>query len=338
MIQANVSLKPYNTFGVEAAARFFAEAHTVEQLQSILGWYRDQENLPLLILGGGSNILFTKDWDGLALKLNLKGKDIIEGAADSVLVSAGAGEDWHEFVAWTLDQGLNGFENLSLIPGNVGASPMQNIGAYGVEVKDVFDSLEAIHFKTGERKTFTARECEFGYRDSIFKQAEKGNWIIVSVTFALKTDQQVKIDYGAIESVLKGKNIKNPTPKQVSEAVIEIRQSKLPDPKRLGSAGSFFKNPVITKNQLTALQKQKPDLPFYQAGEAKFKVPAGYLIEQLGWKGKTFGHCGVHETQALVLVNYGGASGAEILDLARQIQASVKKAFAIDLELEVNLI
>jgi len=338
MIQDNVSLKPYNTFGVDVQTRFFSEAHTVADLASILEWYKAQSELPLLILGGGSNVLFTQDWPGLALKLSLSGKSVLEDTEDRCLIEAAAGEPWHEFVVWTLENGFNGLENLSLIPGNVGASPMQNIGAYGVEIKDVFESLTALNINTGETRVFNAEDCVFGYRDSIFKQAEKGRWIIVSVVFKLTRKASVSIAYGTIQKVLTAHKITNPTSKQVGQAVTAIRQSKLPDPKILGSAGSFFKNPVIAKKKLETLLAVYPAMPHYEVGEEHFKVPAGWLIEQAGWKGKTFGNYGVYKDQALVLVNYGGASGIEIWNLAQRIQASVMELFSIKLASEVNVI
>ena len=338
MIQENVSLKPYNTFGVEASARYFAEANTAEDLAGILDWYRLHSEFPLLILGGGSNLLFTKNWPGLALKLNLKGITLEKAVGDAVLVKAGAGENWHEFVLETLKNGWYGLENLSLIPGNVGASPLQNIGAYGVEIKDVLASLEALNIKTGAIKTFTAAECAFGYRDSVFKQAEKGKWIIVSVTYKLSTKANVKVEYGTIQTVLAAHGIKTPTPTQVSQAVTAIRQAKLPDPKALGSAGSFFKNPVVDSVVLENLKADFPEVPHYQVSANQYKIPAGWLIETAGWKGKTFGHYGVHKNQALVLVNYGGATGTEIWQLAQTIQQSVFDKFALTLTPEVNVI
>lgn len=338
MIQKNVALKPYNTFGVEASTQFFAEVNSVSELEKVLKWYRTQADCPLLILGGGSNLLFTKDWPGLTLKLNLQGKSVIKTDGEAVLVQAGAGEPWHDFVVWTLDQDCNGLENLSLIPGHVGASPMQNIGAYGIEIKDVFAELEAINIKTGERKIFDKNDCAFGYRESVFKHAEKGQWIILSVTFKLHTSKRVKVDYGTIKSVLEAHKITSPTPKQVSQAVTAIRESKLPDPKELGSAGSFFKNPVVSQGTLDKIKITNPDVPHYAVADGDFKLPAAYLIDQAGWKGKTFGNYGVHKDQALVIVNYGGANGTDIWQLALDIQASVKERFGVELTPEVNVI
>jgi UDP-N-acetylmuramate dehydrogenase len=338
MIQENVSLKPYNTFGVEAQTRYFAQANTLEDLTTILAWYRTQKQPPLLLLGGGSNLLFTQDWPGLVLKLDFKEKSVVREDDQSVLIKAEAGEDWHDFVLKTLELGYYGLENLSLIPGSVGASPLQNIGAYGVEIKDVFYALEALNLVTGEERTFTTEACEFGYRDSVFKKAEKGKWIIVSVTFKLSKIPQVKIEYGTIKTVLEAHKITAPTPLQVSQAVTAIRQAKLPDPKVLGSAGSFFKNPIISSKALARLQKEYPDIPNFLVTDSTSKVPAAWLIEKAGWKGKTFGNYGVHKEQALVLVNYGGASGADIWKLAQDIMESVSHKFSITLVPEVNVI
>ena len=338
MIEENVSLKAHNTFGVEAQARYFAEANTIEKLEAILSWYRGQPDLELLILGGGSNVLFTRDWPGLVLRLNLTGKKVVDDHSNPILVEAMAGENWHEFVMWTLDQGFNGLENMALIPGNVGASPMQNIGAYGVEVKDRFWCLEALNIETGALETFTAKACEFGYRESVFKKAEKGKWIIVSVTFALSRSNEVQTDYGTIQKTLAAHGITTPTPLQVAQAVTAIRSSKLPDPKVLGSAGSFFKNPVISMAALKALQTKLPEVPFYQVSAEAVKIPAGYLIDQAGWKGKRLGSYGVHEHQALVLVNYGGATGQEIWDLAQAIQSDILDRYDLELTPEVNVI
>ena len=338
MIQENVSLKPYNTFGIEVQTRYFAEASSEADLETILDWYRAQKNGPLLVLGGGSNVLFTKNWPGLVLKISLQGRSVHEQCAIGA-----AGESWHEFVLWTLDQGLYGLENLSLIAGQVGTAPMQNIGAYGVEIKDVFDSLKAININTGKVKTFTHQDCGFGYRDSVFKQAEKGQWIITEVKFKLSSTPQLKTDYGTIQTTLQAHGITKPTPQQLSQAVIAIRQSKLPDPSQIGNAGSFFKNPVIKGSVLEKIQAHYPDIPYYEVAtptgeDQNYKVPAGWLIEKTGWKGHNRQTHGVHDKQALVLVNYGGASGHEIWQLAQEIQQSVKKHFGITLTPEVNVI
>lgn len=341
MIQEHVSLKPYNTFGVEAEARYFTEAGSVEQLEEILAWYRQQTDCPLLVLGGGSNLLFTKDWPGLVLKVSLMGRSI-----SGTTATGAAGENWHDFVLWALDQNLYGLENLSLIPGQVGTAPMQNIGAYGVEIKDVFKSLEAINIESGEVRQFSVTGCQFGYRDSVFKQAEKGQWIITKVAFGLSDKPAVNISYGTIQTTLQAHGITKPTPQQVSQAVTAIRQSKLPDPVEVGNAGSFFKNPVVEASVLQAIQKNYPDVPHYAVSSdssltssvSGFKVPAGWLIEQAGWKGHRRETHGVHDKQALVLVNYGGATGSEIWQLALDVQASVEEKFGIKLMPEVNVI
>lgn len=291
----------------------------------------------LLILGGGSNLLFTKDFDGLVLKNNIKGIDIIEENENDILIQSGAGENWHEFVLYCVEKGYAGIENLSLIPGNVGASPMQNIGAYGVEIKDVFHSLEAIEIKTGEIKTFNTEECKFGYRESVFKNIFKNKYIITSVVFKLNKKPQFNVSYGAIESELKKMNVKELSLKAVSDAVINIRSSKLPDPKEIGNAGSFFKNPVISLEQFEKLKDRYPQMAYYKLPSGDIKIAAGWLIDHLGWKGKRIEDYGVHKNQALVLVNYGESEGKDIYDLSSLIMKSVLKNFQIKLEREVNI-
>ncbi|MCM5664377.1 UDP-N-acetylmuramate dehydrogenase [Galbibacter mesophilus] len=333
-IQQNVSLKPYNTFGIDVKAANFVSVVSVEELKNVLQLKKFPHKF---ILGGGSNMLLTKNVDGLVIHLNLTKKEIIEETNDHVLVKAQAGENWHEFVLWSLEQGFGGLENLSLIPGNVGTAPIQNIGAYGVELKDVFYSCEAIDIQTLETATFTKEDCKFGYRDSYFKR-NKGQYIITSVTFKLsKAPHTLNISYGAIEAELSKKEIENPGIKDVSNAVIAIRQSKLPDPKVLGNSGSFFKNPVIGVQEFEKLQEKHPTIPHYIVSNEEVKVPAGWLIEQCGFKGKRFGDAGVHKNQALVLVNYGNATGEEIWDLALRIQQKVKETFQIEIEPEVNV-
>ncbi len=329
----NISLKPYNTFGIECKARFFAIIESRSDLRKI---YAEPEflKLPKLILGGGSNILLCSDFEGLVIKIDLKGIEVL--ADGSVKVQAG--ENWHDFVLWSLKNGYNGLENLSLIPGNVGTAPMQNIGAYGVELKDVFFELEAFHIRSEEVHVFSNSQCEFGYRESVFKNRHKGKYIILSVRFNLFKNALVDIQYGAISTVLESKGIVSPTPKQVSDAVIEIRESKLPNPKEIGNSGSFFKNPVILKSDFIKLQEQYPTIPSYPINDMEVKVPAAWLIEKSGWKGEVFGNYGVHKNQALVLVNYGGANGDAIFQLAKKIQESVKLNFDIHLFMEVNII
>ncbi len=335
-IQHDISLKPYNTFGIDVKAKHFISVKSVEDLKSI---FSSEEFPQKFILGGGSNMLLTKDIDALVIHLNLKGKTVLEQTKSEVLVKCQAGENWHEFVLWTLEKDFGGLENLSLIPGNVGSSPIQNIGAYGVELKDTFHSCDALNLKTLEIETFTNTECHFGYRNSSFKQQLKGQYIILNVIFNLSTkNHNLNTNYGAITSELEIRNINNPTIQDVSKAVITIRESKLPNPKEIGNSGSFFKNPVISKKAFVNLQKNFPDAPHYIISETEIKIPAGWLIEQAGFKGKTFGNYGVHKKQALVLVNYGGASGKNILDLSKLIQKTIALIFEINIEAEVNII
>lgn len=291
------------------------------------------------ILSGGSNILLTKDIESLVLHIAIPDIFIEEENEEHVIVRAMAGENWHKLVLWTLEHDFGGLENLSLIPGCVGTSPIQNIGAYGVELIDVFVSCEAMDLETHELVEFTKVECEFGYRDSIFKNRAKGKYVITSVAFKLtKNNHQLFTQYGAIENELREMGVVQPTIQEVSKAVIKIRQSKLPDPKELGNSGSFFKNPVLSKKQFDGFRKKFPDAPFYELEDNNFKVPAGWLVEQSGFKGKRFGDAGVHEKQALVLVNYGNASGTEVVELSEKIKSSVREKFGIALETEVNII
>lgn len=329
-------LQPYNTFGLPAKAQYALECHSVEDLQKALR-YAHSLNLRILILGGGSNVLFIQDFQGLVIINRIHGIENIAENEEHVWVKAGAGEVWHNFVLYTLEQNLGGLENLSLIPGTVGAAPMQNIGAYGVEIKDHFYSLEALNRKTGEVETFSHKACQFGYRESYFKKEGKEQYVITAVTFKLDKVHSVKTSYGAIKETLAAQNIQTPTIQDISKAVISIRQSKLPDPKEIGNGGSFFKNPVIPDQQFKALQKEYPEMPFYPA-DGGTKVPAGWLIEQCGWKGKKRGNVGVHPKQALVLVNYGGGTGKEVKKLATDIQTSVAQQFGIRLEPEINFI
>jgi len=335
-IQENISLKPFTTFGIDKKAKFFARVSTLAELKSALIAAKEKE-FPVLILGGGSNILLTQDVEGLVIKLEIKGIQVVKEDEDHLWVEVGAGEVWHELVMHCIAQNWAGLENLSLIPGTVGASPMQNIGAYGVEIKNVFSSLQAMDRDTLEIHSFDGEACQFGYRESIFKQALKNKYVITSVTFLLAKKPEFRLEYGAIQEVLQGKGVQHPSLREVSEAVIEIRQSKLPDPKEIGNAGSFFKNPSIPSNQFEELRVLHPNLPGYPSSEG-VKVAAGWLIEQAGWKGKRIGQVGVHAKQALVLVNYGDGSGEEIKKLSEQIQASVMAKFGIQLQTEVNFI
>lgn len=337
-MQENFSLKSYNTFGVEAKSRFFTEVNTIDELKEALN-FAETQSLQLLFLGGGSNILLTKDFDGLAIQLNLRGISEEHINENEVWVTAKAGENWHEFVMFCLQKNYGGLENLSLIPGNVGTSPMQNIGAYGTEIKDIFISCKVLDLENLELKTFTLDQCRFGYRDSIFKQEGKGRYIILEVTFKLtQKDHLIKTEYGAIKSELENLGIENPTIQDVSRAVINIRQSKLPNPKEIGNAGSFFKNPTIPLAQFEALKQQFENIQGYPNGEM-VKVPAGWLIEQCGWKGKQIGNVASHKLQSLVIINAtGNATGKEIFDFSTEIINSVKEKFGIELEREVNII
>ncbi|MCB0517607.1 MAG: UDP-N-acetylmuramate dehydrogenase [Lewinellaceae bacterium] len=326
-------LKRLNTFGLNAFAERFCEVKSVEELAAAA--------LPppgsLHILGGGSNILLTADLPGLVIKNNIGGINIFEEDDDSAIVAAGGGVGWHELVLWSLHKNLGGLENLSLIPGSVGAAPIQNIGAYGVELKDVFHQLDAFELATGNMVSFDAQSCRFGYRDSVFKNECSGKYCITKVFLKLSKHHQLRLEYGDIRRTLEEMNIADPTIQDVSKAVIHIRQSKLPDPEAIGNAGSFFKNPEIMEGQLLDLQKKFPGMVHYPTPTGTWKIPAGWLIEQAGWKGKRFGDAGCHTRQALVLVNYGNARGAEILDLARRIQESVVAMFGIHLSPEVNI-
>lgn len=336
MIQTNVDISSFTTFGLPARVKQFATFSSVDELKQLL--QQKPENTPLMLLGGGSNVLFTQDFDGLLLKNEIMGFEIVEKSGDDVLVKAGAGENWHSFVIRTINLNLGGLENLSLIPGSVGASPMQNIGAYGREIKDVFHSLEAYHLPTGEIHTFNNQQCGFGYRESVFKRQFKNQYVIVSVTYQLTKKHQLNTSYGAINEQLQVMGIENPTIKDVSNAVIAIRSSKLPNPKEIGNAGSFFKNPVIEKKLYNQLVANYPDMPNYPVDELHVKVPAGWLIEKAGWKGKTFDNYGVHKNQALVLVNYGGATGKQVFELSEAIITDIQSKFNIELEREVNII
>jgi len=335
-ILENFSLKSHNTFGIDAKARFFVEINTVSELKAIL---QDKKYPNKLILGGGSNMLIIQDINALVIYINLKGIEVLSKSDDKVIIKVMAGENWHDMVLWTLNQNFGGLENMSLIPGNTGTAPIQNIGAYGVELKDSFVSCEAIQVETQTSRTFSKDDCNFGYRQSFFKNEGKNKFVITSVTFELSIkNHKLNTSYGAIEQELINANISTPTIKDVSNAVIAIRKSKLPDPNVLGNSGSFFKNPVISFNEFDAFIKKNPSAPYYKVSEEEYKIPAGWLIEQSGFKGKRYGDAGVHKNQALVLVNYGNATGKEILNLAEEIIKEVKSKFNISLTPEVNLI
>lgn len=336
-ITENQSLKNFNTFGIDAKAQYFGIAKKNKEILELLQFAKEK-NLNIFILNGGSNSLFISDFNGLVIKIETQGI-IVEDQPDCVLVSAKAGENWHNFVQYCIENNFGGLENLSLIPGNAGTSPMQNIGAYGVEIKDHFHSLKALNIQTLEIETFNNKDCKFGYRESYFKNEGKNKYIILEVCFLLtKKDPVLNTSYGSIAEELTKNGIKNPTIKDVSDAVINIRKSKLPDPKILGNAGSFFKNPTITAEQFNSLQIIFPEIHHYLLPDGKVKIPAGWLIEQCGWKGVKKGNVGVHEKQALILVNLGNASGKDIYNLSEEIIKSVKSKFEIELQREVNLI
>ncbi|MFK8266307.1 UDP-N-acetylmuramate dehydrogenase [Capnocytophaga cynodegmi] len=331
--QKKLSLKPYNTFNIDVQANDFIKIQTEEELINALQQFPNP-----FILGGGSNMLLTQNIEKPVFHIQLKGISIEKETEDFVWIKAQAGENWHKFVLHTLNQGFGGLENLSLIPGNVGTTPIQNIGAYGIEIKDVMENCEAIHVKTYKKKTFSNADCKFAYRESIFKNEEKDNYIITSVTFKLtKRNHVLHTEYGAIKDVLSQREIKNPTPKDISEAVIFIRESKLPDPKKIGNSGSFFKNPIVTKMKFKKLQEKYPKMPFYELNQEEVKIPAGWLIDTCKLKGYRKGDAGVHEKQALVLVNYGNATGSEIFEIAHFVKNKVKENFDIELEFEVNI-
>lgn len=333
--QENISLRPFNSFGIDATARYFARFRSVEDLVSL------QDNEPVkksLVLGGGSNLLFTRDFDGVVLKNEIRGIEKVKEDDEYVYIKCGAGENWHQFVLHCLDNNWAGLENLSLIPGCVGASPMQNIGAYGVEIKDVFHELTAFHIQEKGNYIFRLKDCGFGYRESVFKGKYRDQFVIMDVTFRLYKHPRFNTSYGAIEQELEKMGVKTLSIRAISQAVINIRSSKLPDPAAIGNAGSFFKNPSVLKEQFAALQKQFPQIVGYENADGTIKLAAGWLIEQCGWKGYREGDAGVHDRQALVLVNYGNAPGREIYQLSEQIAGSVMDKFGVKLEREVNII
>ena len=336
-ILENISLKPYNTFSINAKAKYFAAFNTTDELAELLNYKLKTINHKL-ILGGGSNILFTKDFDGLVLKNELHGIELIKEDQHQYYVKAAAGENWNNFVMHCIKHNYAGLENLSLIPGNTGASPMQNIGAYGVELKDVFESLEAMNRKDFSIHIFTANDCAFGYRESVFKTKYKNEFVILNVIFRLNKEPVFNTSYGAIEQELEKMQVKELSIQAISQAVVNIRTSKLPNPAEIGNAGSFFKNPIISKKHFNELRKSYPETPGYDVDDMHTKLAAAWLIEQCGWKGYHNNDAGVHAKQALVLVNYNNATGKEIYDLSEQIMRSVRKKFDIDLEREVNVV
>ena len=334
-LQADVSLKPYNSFGVDVRAQWFAEAHSDDDVHQALA-YAAQHQLPLLVIGGGSNLLLTADIQALVLRMGTRGIRLLSDDGVNVLIEAEAGEPWHPFVLSTLAQGWSGLENLSLIPGTVGAAPMQNIGAYGVEIKDVFAGLTALDRETGERREFSLQECQFGYRDSLFKHAA-GRWLILRVRFALSRVEHLHLGYGPVATRLTEQGVEQPTAMDVSRAICDIRSEKLPDPHVLGNAGSFFKNPLVSAALAAELKLLHPGLVSYPQTDGQVKLAAGWLIEAAGWKGFRDQDAGVHRLQSLVLVNYGAASGLQLLSLARRIQADILQRFSVELEMEPNL-
>jgi len=336
-MQQNVSLKEYNTFGIEVYAKDFATFSSLEVLQDLISQTTNNKQ-QILILGGGSNILFTGNYDGLVLKNEIKGLEVVKEDDENIYIKVGAGENWHRFVLYCVDKNYAGVENLSLIPGNVGASPMQNIGAYGVEIKEVFHELEALDLKDKSVAKFSLLDCEFGYRESVFKKKYKDQFAILNVTYRLSKDPRLNTSYHALQEEMEKMKVSDLSVKTISQAVINIRQSKLPDPANIGNAGSFFKNPEITKEQFKQLEQLYPQIPSYKISELTYKIPAAWLIEQCGWKGYRKGDAGCHEKQPLVLVNYSNASGKEIYELSEAIKISVKEKFNIELTREVNII
>ena len=337
-MKTNVNLRPYNSFGFDAIAKYFVEINTIDDLQTLIQSGVLQKH-KTLILSGGNNILFQKDvFDGLVVYINTKGIEILREDGNEVVVRAQAGEDWPEFVRFCVSKGWHGVENLAYIPGKIGAAPIQNIGAYGMELKDSFLQCEAMDLTAGDTKVFTKEECRFGYRESIFKHELKGRFVITSVDFLLKKNAPLNLEYGNIKAYLEQNGIENPSLQQLHDAICAIRDAKLPDVKQIGSAGSFFKNPVISIEQFETLQQQYSNIPHYPDTEGMVKVPAGWLIEQAGWKGWRNEHVGVYNKQALVLVHYGGGKGQDIVELAHKIQDSVEKKFGIRISPEVDFV
>lgn len=338
MIQEHVALRSLNTFGINSTAEYLISVNKIDDIHQAIDFARSK-NLKNWVLGGGSNLLFVQEYQpGLCIKNELKGKRIESENSSQLILEVAGGENWHELVEYCVKNNWGGIENLSLIPGLVGASPMQNIGAYGVELKDVFHSLDAFHFPTGELHTFNKTDCAFGYRESIFKRKHAGEYLITSVRLQLEKFPKINTSYGAIEQTLLEMNIENATIQDVSKAVIKIRSEKLPNPAVIGNAGSFFKNPVISIKQFEELKKLFAQIPSFSTSSPEHvKIPAAWLIEKTGWKGYRRENVGCHPKQALVLVNYGNAFGKDILELSEQIQKSVKDTFNIDLETEVNI-
>ena len=328
------SLKAYNTLGLDVSCNELIRIKSSDQLQEIVNSRKED----YFILGGGSNVLILNNLNRPVLLNQIKDREVIKETKSHSIVKIGGGENWHKLVRWTIKQGLGGLENLSLIPGSVGAAPMQNIGAYGVEIKDVFHSLEAINLKSGKKRTFKSGTCEFGYRSSVFKNKYKGKYFITSVSFKLSKNPKLNISYGAIKSELEKRAIHKPTIKDVSDVVIDIRNTKLPDPKVIGNTGSFFKNPIVSSAKAKKIKRDFPNMPSYPATKTKVKLSAGWLIEKCGWKGKNLGGAGCYAKHALILINKNNATSDEMLQLSQQIQESVKEKFGLKLEAEVNFI
>lgn len=337
LVKSDVDLQPYNTLNVSAKARYFASVETEEALREIL-MHPGSAGLDILILGGGSNMLFADDFDGLVIKIAITGREVIKENDEHVWLKIGGGENWHETVRYCVDKGWGGIENLSLIPGTVGGAPIQNIGAYGVELEEVFEYLEGMDIEGRQIRRYDREDCEFGYRDSIFKGELRGIVIVTRVVLRLSKNPEVNTSYGSVRDELNKRGIEDPTIEDISDVVIDIRNSKLPDPESLGNAGSFFKNPVVDQKVYERIKENYPEVPGYPMNRDKVKVPAGWLIEETGWKGKVVGNVGTYKQQALVIVNQGGATGREILELADQIKDSVKQKFGIELVPEVNII
>lgn len=337
LVKENVDLKSYNTLNISVRARYFASIESESQLKEILR-HPKTEGLKIMVLGGGSNVLFADDFDGLILHIEIKGREAVKENDEYVWLKIGAGENWHQTVRYCVEKGWGGIENLSLIPGTVGAAPIQNIGAYGVELEEVFEWLEAVDIEGRETRRYKKGDCNFGYRDSIFKEELKGVVIVTNVVLKLSKNPELNTSYGAIQSELEKRNIGEPTIRDISDIVIDIRNSKLPNPDLLGNAGSFFKNPIVENDVYERIKMEYPEVPGYEMGDQKTKVPAGWLIEEAGWKGKVVGNTGTYKQQALVIVNHGGATGGEILNLANQIKESVEEQFGIALVPEVNIV
>ena len=335
-VKNDVSLKPYNTFGIDVKARYLIEINTVDELNEAVD-FKNRNKLPFLILGGGSNVLFTKTFEGVVFLNRIEGLRVVEEDDEQVLLKVAGGMAWPRFVDYCVEKNLGGIENLSLIPGTVGAAPIQNIGAYGTEVKETVVEVEAVDLTTGKIKTFSNEACRFGYRSSVFKTRSNRNYFITAVTFELKKNPVVNLSYAPLKHIFQNRDINTVSIAEVGNAVKQIRRSKLPDPDQIGNSGSFFKNPVVGINELEALKKRYPEIPYFQVDRNSYKLAAGWMIEQCGRKGKRLGDAGVHDKQALVLVNHGNATGSDILDLAMMIKKSVNEKFGIELEFEVNI-